>query len=293
MNALGFFMRRLAWQFGIKQERARWSAVTRETQLLAEAQDLLGKLAWPSMEQVDEVSGEYWQLSDLDERQKKMIAESERLTEENEEAKDRLYAIEEVAERHIEAIQVRRKELMDKAVEIMNEVEAVKERDGETRRRFTSLKAKLEVLKKRGEEYAPEVEKTRSTLVRLKDEHTKDLAEIARLESDVERLEQGVQQVEADVAARREQLKLETTELVSEIGKRSKYIAELSARIGAVETRKGEISFLIGQFLSRHLDSRDPQIQQILGSFRPIVARIKSLKASIHYNQRLARRVPR
>ena len=122
-------MRRLALQFGIKQERARWSAVTRETQLLAEAQDLLGKLAWPSMERIEEMSGEYWQLKDLDERQAAMVAVSERLEVENDEAQDRLYSIEEEAEKDIDAIQGRRTELMEKAAEIMDGVEEVKHRD--------------------------------------------------------------------------------------------------------------------------------------------------------------------
>jgi chromosome segregation ATPase len=293
MNAIGFFMRRLAWQFGIKQERARWSAVTRETQLLAEAQDLLGKLAWPSMERIEEMSGEYWQLKDLDERQAAMVAESERLEVENDDAQDRLYSIEEEAERDIEAIQGRRTELMEKAAEIMDGVEEVKQRDAETRRRFSSMKAKLEVLLKRGEEYGAEVEKTRSVLGRLRDEHAKDLEEITRRESDVERLEMGVLQIDKETTARRERLKAETTELVSSIGKRSKQIAELSARIGAVETKKGEISFVIGQYLGRHLDSRDAAVQEVLRPFRPIVGRIKDLRASIRYNQRLARRIAR
>ena len=293
MNALGFFMRRLAWQFGIKQERARWSAVTRETQLLAEAQDLLGKLAWTRMENVEEMSGEYWQLSDLDERQKAMRLDSERLTTENEAAQERLYAIEDRADEEAAGIQSRKKELMQKAMEVMDEVEAIKERDADTRRRFASLKAKLEVLKKREGDYSAEIDKTRAALVRLKEEHTKDLEEIAGREAEVERLEQAVQEIDAEVARCREKLKSETTELVAEIGKRSKQIAELSARIGAVDTQKGELSFMIGQFLSKNLDSRDPAIQEVLRPFRPIVAKIKALKSSIQYNQRLARRIPR
>ena len=46
MNAIGFFIGRFAWQLGLRMERARWNSVTRETQLLAETQDLLGRLAW-------------------------------------------------------------------------------------------------------------------------------------------------------------------------------------------------------------------------------------------------------
>jgi chromosome segregation ATPase len=293
MNAAGFFMRRLLWQFGIKQERHRWSAVTRETQLLAEAQDLLGKLAWPQCDQIEDLSGEYWQILDLDKRQSQMRDESERMTSDNEGAQEKLYEIEDRYDHQVQSILNRKRELMEKAVEVMNEVEVIKDRDGDTRRKFGSLKAKLEVLKRQDGDFTAEIEKTRHALVSLKEAHAKDLAEITARETEVEKLEQSVQRIDEEVASRREALKAETTDLVTEIGKRSKYIAELSAKIGSIDTQKGELTFIVGQYLSNALDTREPGVQKALHSYRPIVAKIKSLRSSIQYNQRLARRQSR
>lgn len=293
MNAIGFFMRRLAWQFGIKKERNRWSAVTRETQLLAEAQDLLGKLAWPMCDEIEDLSGEYWQILDLDKRQQDMRDQSENLTNDNELAQEKLYEIEDRYEHQVQAILSRKRELMEKAVVIMNDVEEIKGSDSDTRRRFSSLKAKLEVLKRQDGDYAGEIEKTRVTLVKLKESHAKDLSEIAARESEVEKLEQAVQRIDEEVNSRREQLRNETAELVQEIGKRSKQIAELSAKIGSIDTQKGELSFLIGQYLSNAIDGRDRAVDKALNPYRPIVAKIKSLRTSIQYNQRLARRASR
>ena len=94
MNALGFFIGRFAWQLGITRERARWNAVTRETQQLAETQDLLGKLAWPSTASVERLSGEFWQITDLHKQQQALREQSGQLTAENDHAQDRLYGIE-------------------------------------------------------------------------------------------------------------------------------------------------------------------------------------------------------
>ena len=293
MNAIGFFTRRLLWQFGLKQERHRWSAVTRETQFLAEAQDLLGKLAWPQCDKIDDLSGEYWQILDLDKRQQEMRDQSETLTSENEVAQEKLYEIEDRYEHQVQAILSRKRELMEKAVVIMNDVEEIKDSDSDTRRRFGSLKAKLEVLKRQDGDFTEEIEKTRTTLVTLKESHAKDLSEIAARESEVEKLEQAVQRIDDEVSTRREQLRNETAELVLEIGKRSKQIAELSAKIGSIDTQKGELSFLIGQYLSNAIDGKDPTVQKALDAFRPIVTKIKSLRSSIQYNQRLARRASR
>ena len=286
-------MRRLAWQFGVKGERARWGAVTRETQLLAEAQDLLGKLSWPGLEKVDDISGEYWILRDLDTQQQTLRDTVERMINENDGAQDTLYDIEDKYEQQVHGIQGRKKELMEKAVVIMDDVEGIKDRDSDTRRRFASLKAKLDVLKKQDGDYSAEIERTRGQLTKLKEDHTRDLSEIAARESEVEKLEQGVARLDEEIASRREALRLETTDLVSEIGRRSKFIAEHSARIGSLDTQKGDLSFRIGQYLSNHMDSRDPAIQQALSAYRPIVSKIKTLRSSIQYNQRLARRVGR
>ena len=220
--------------------------------------------------------------------------QSEQLTTENDLAQDRLYKSEDAVEDDIDFIRKRKAELMSQAVSIMDGVDDIKERDGETRRRFTSLKGKLEVLKKQeGEGFAEEIEKTRHSLAALKEEHTRDLAAIASHESDVQRLEMAVQGIDAEIAGLRERHKAETADLVQEIGKRSKQIAELSARVGALEASKNELSFQIGQYLSNQIDAPEPAVRQVLSRYGPLVKRIKYLRRSIQYNQRLARRASR
>lgn len=294
MNSIGFFFGRIAWQLGLRRERARWNAVTRENQLLAEAQDLLGKLAWPATASVERLSGEYWQLTDLDRQQQELRTRSESLTAENDQAQDRLYDLEDAVEREIDALRRKKAGLMEKAVGLMDQVEEIKDRDSETRRRFTSLKGKLEVLKKQTEgNFSEEIERTRHSLAALKEEHTSDLAAMAALEADVQRLELTVQGMDAEIGGLRERHKSQTSDLVLEIGRRSKQIAETSARIGAVESQKNELSFQIGQYLSGQIDQADPEVRKVLGRFGPLVGRIRYLRRSIQYNQRLARRASR
>lgn len=293
MNAIGFFIGRFAWQLGLRMERARWNAVTRETQQLAEAQDLLGKLAWPATATVERLSGEYWQLTDLHRQQQELREQSELLTNENQSAQERLYISEDAVEDDIDALRKQKSELMEKAVGIMDQVEEIKDRDSETRRRFTSLKGKLEVLKKQPDDLSAEIYKTRQDLATLKDEHSHDLEAIAALEGDVQRLELAVQGIDAEISGLRDRHKTQTADLVLEIGKRSKQIAEISARVGAMEAQKNEFSFQIGQYLSNQIDNPDPGVRKVLSKYGPLVSRIIYLRRSIQYNQRLARRASR
>lgn len=293
MNAFGFFLGRFAWQLGIRKERVRWNAVTRETQQLAEAQDLLGKLAWPSVESIERLSGEFWQLRDLQTQQEKLRQKSDQLTAENEAAQNRLYAVEDRVEDGVEALRKKKTGLMASSVHTMDHVEEIKDRDGETRRRFASLKGKLDVLKRQEGDFSEEIERTRQSLAILKAEHSNDLAAVAAHEEEVRKLEQAVQEIDSQISSLREAHKAETAGLVQEIGRRSKQIAEISARVGSLESQKTELSFQVGQFLSHQLDSRDPEMRKLLSRYGPLAGRISYLRRSIQYNQRLARRASR
>lgn len=294
MNAIGFFIGRFAWQLGLRMERARWNSVTRETQLLAETQDLLGRLAWVNISKVDRLSGEYWQITDLHRQQVELRSQSEKLSGENDIAQDRLYVIEDAMEDQIDALRKNKADFMSKAVKFMDQIEETKDRDSETRRRFTSLKAKLEVLKKQTEgDFSEEIEKTRHLLASLKEEHSRDLAAIATHEGKVQALELSVQGIDAEINGLRDKHKAETADLVSEIGKRSKQIAEISAKVGSIESQKISLSFQIGQYLSNQIENPEPEVKTVLNNYRPLTNRITYLRRSIQYNQRLARRASR
>ncbi len=290
MNALGFLMHRLAWQLGLKSERNRWAAVTRETQMLAEAQSSLGRFSWPLMEKVDHTSGEFWVLLDLDNQQRSIRELTEKLNSENERDQEILYTIEDRCEQDIAKIRTEKKTSVEEAQRLTQGMEALKDRDSDTRRRFANLKTKLEVLKKQEGDYTDELEKTRLILQDLKTEHENNLEEISQIDTLVKVIEGTVGRLDEAVAARRRAQTDEATDLVSKIGRRSKQIAEGSAKVGLLENQKNELSFQIGQYLSDNIETRDQNLRQVLKRFRPITNRIKYLKSSILYNQRLVRR---
>lgn len=291
MNAIGFLMARIAWQFGIRRERLRWSAVTRETQQLAETQDMLGRLAWPAMDSVEHMSGEYWQLRDFHDQQDELRVTSELLIQENETEQEKLYVVEDEMEDRIEVLRTKKQKLTARAADMNDDVEAIKRNDTETRRRFTTLKSKLDVLKKQtGEGYGDEIEKTRATLSQLKDDHNRDSAEIAALEAEMKEVEERVLAVDEEILTIRNHVKSDTQDLVAGIGRRAKQIAEISAKLGSLETQKNELAFRMGQFLSSHIDENPEFLRPILRRFGPLVDRVRYLRRSIKYNQRLARR---
>ncbi len=293
MNALGFFVRRIAWQFGIRRERQRWGDVNRETQILSEAEDLLGKLAWVDVKEIEDLSGEYWQLVDLNEQQEKLREQTREADEKNTELQDELDAIQERCETKLQALRERKSRRMEDALGLMRDIEQLKDWKEGTKKKFMNLKAKLEVIQKHEGESADlgaEQERTRTAMAKLKDEFTGDITDIRAKTEEIEAIEKEVDELEAQIVAGKASLKEETATLSAEVSRYSKQVAELSARIGALENRKTDFYAQIGRYLSNNLGTRDPVVRGVLRRHRQLVGRIAYFRRSVAYNQRLARR---
>ena len=291
MNAFGFFMRRLVWQFGVRTERRCWVSVTRETQILSEAQDLLGRLCWRKSDKIEDLTGEFWQLKDLDDQQEKLRVQSDEMLERIELLKEQLEGVEDKYEDQVDVERNRKEEVLTEATAITREMDDLREEDAFTRQKFSSLKLKLDVLKRQeGVDLSNEMTKTRAAIHQLKLDHDAMRKILEEKELLVQTIEASVQGVDGMIAALRAQMREESSGLVEEIGILSKRVAEISAKIGTLENSKAELSFHVGIYLSQNSDSPDPEIQKVLAACRPIIAKINVLRRSIQYNQRLARR---
>lgn len=291
MNAFGFFLRRVAWQFGIRAERHCWSKVSRETQILTEAQDLLGRLCWRKADKIEDLTGEYWQLKDLDDQQEKLRVRSDEMLERIDHLKEVLDGIEDRYEDQVDVEREHKDEVLAEAASITREMEELRDEDEITRQKFRSLKLKLDVLKRQeGVDLTEEMTKTRGAIHQLKLSHDEVRGILEQKEKLVRTVEGSVQGVDAKIAGLRERMREESADLVAEIGRLSKQVAEVSAKIGTLENSKTELSFQMGVYLSQHGESRDPELMHVLAECRPIMGKIAYLRKSIQYNQRLARR---
>ena len=293
MNAFGYFFHRIGLATGLFSERHRWAAINRETQILSEAEDLLGRLAWPDVKDVDDLSGEYWQIRDLDQQQETLREQSLQADERNEELRDRLYDLEDAAEARQQTLRDLKSKRMEEALGLMREIEQLKEWKEETKKKYSNLKSKIELMKRLGqndEQIEGEVVKTEAAMAKLKEEFTGDVGDINARTAQIEALEAEVAALDQELATGKTRTKEETAELSSEVSRLSKQIAELSAKIGSLENTKSQFYFTVGHYLSDRLESRDPEIVAVLRKHRPLIARIFYYRRSIAYNQLLTRR---
>jgi len=292
MNALGYYFHRLRARLGFHSERHRWAAINRETQILSEAEDLLGRLAWQDVKEVDDLSGEYWQIRDLDQQQQALREQSQQADERNESLRDKLHEMEHASSERLQSLRERKSKRMEEALILMRDIEELKDWKEETKKKFSNLKSKIELMKRLGQnddQISGEVDKTESAMAKLKEEFSGDLSDITAKTEQIEALEKEVADLDQALVSGKTGIKQETAELNAEIGRLSKQIADLSAKIGSLENTKSGFYFTVGHYLSDQIDSRDPEITGVLRKHRQLISRILYYRRSIAYNQRLTR----
>lgn len=292
MNAFGYFLHRFGSRLGLSSERHRWTAINRETQILSEAEDLLGRLAWSDVKEIDELSGEYWQIRDLEQQQHTLRLQSQEADDRNESLKEKLHDMQDGAEHRFQALRERKTRRMEEALGLVRDIEELKGWKEETKKKFLNLKSKIELMKRLGQaddQISGEVEKTESAMAKLKEEFSGDLGDIKAKTDQIEALEKEVTSLDQELAEGKARLKQDTAELNVEIGRLSKQIADLSAKIGALENTKSGFYFTVGHYLSNHIDTRDKKIWPVLRKHRQLMSRIVYYRRSIAYNQQLTR----
>ena len=181
---------------------------------------------------------------------------------------------------------------MEEALGLMREIDQLKDWKEETKKKYTNLKSKIELMRRLGqndEDISSEVVKTEAAMARLKEEFTGDLGDINAKTAAIETLENEIAGIEAELNESKSKVKEETAELTAEVGRLSKQIAELSAKIGALENAKSNFYFTVGHYLSNRLESRSPDIVAVLRKHRPLISRIFYYRRSIALNQQLTR----
>ena len=290
MTTTRFFVARIAQAFGYVRRAQRMGDAASEMHLLREAEAYLGQAIWEKVENIEQLSVEYWNLrklvKDLDEVRDRLAAAQRRLDIAHEERAN-------VLNNTPEANQ----ELLDRRVVLFTELEALaQKRDGivsaarEVRRAYVGLKMKLEVLTTEAGGNTTNDAEISAVKQRL-DELKKRFAELKQERIDVgHQIEQGdskVDEVDELLKEEKRQRRLLASEAFEAIGEGNKEISVLRAESGLLETRMRQLYAEIGRYVSRH-SHQDPACGAAASSHRGLVDVMRALRRSVALNHRLA-----
>lgn len=290
MTSSRYFVARVAQAFGYVRRAQRMADAASEMHLLREAEAQLGAMIWEKVENIEELSVEYWNLRKLIKEQQEVhdkLAEcQEKLTKAHEERAEILNSTPEINQ-----------ELLDRRMQLLTELEQLShDRDRivmdarEVRRSYVGLKMKLEVLTTESG-VAPanqeEIGRVKKRLVELRDKFSALKQERIRIGHLIDEGDAKVDEVDDQLKQEKRQRRLQATEAFELIGEGNKELSTLRAESGLIHTQMRQLYAEIGRYVSRNT-RRDTACAAAAASHHGLVDVMRALRRSVALNHRLA-----
>ena len=290
MTSSRYLIARLAQTFGYFRRNQRMGDAASEMHLLREAEAQLGFAIWEKVEDIEELSVEYWNL-------RKFIKEKELIRKKVDACQVELDKAHEERASVLNNTPEIHQELMDQRILLLTELEAhARQRDEivaearEVRRAYDGFKMKLEVLTSESQSTEAGKEKIAEVNRRLADLKLKfsDLKkQRVLIGSEIEAGDDKVDLVDAQLNEKKKDRRLHASEAFQVISEGNKEISILRAESGLLDTQMRQLYAEIGRFVSRNTH-RHPGCATAASAHQGLVDVMRALRRSIALNHRLA-----
>jgi chromosome segregation ATPase len=290
MTSSRYYVARLAQAFGYFRKSQRMADAASEMHLLREAEAQLGMAIWENVENIEELSVEYWNL-------RKFMKEREIISEKIIQCQARLDTAHQERATLLTSAPEIHQELIDERVALLTLGERLAwERDELVakargiRRSHEGMMMKLAVLaeestgaeseKEEIKQVKSQIEQFKVTFAELKQERVR-VGELLA-ENDVK-----IDLVDAKLEEKKMDRRVHASEAFMVIGDGNKTISLLRAESALLETQMRQLYAEIGRHVSRNVN-RHPACAAAASSHQGLVDVMRALRRSIALNHRLA-----
>lgn len=257
-----------------------------EIHLLKEAEAHLGDAIWRKVENIEELSMEYWNL-------RKLIKDYDRVSEEikqlqailNDAHKDRADVLKISNDSHQDLLDDR-KLVLTKLEEIARERDQVVAKARSVRRNYDGMKTKQEVLSKEGEQ-VDEIEKATLRLSELKNEFTELKQRREVIADNIAKGNKLLHEIEVQILERKKQARSKASEAFIDIGETNQQLSNLRAELSFITSQMLQLYSEIGRYISRNA-YRSAECRRACKDQTALVEVMAALHRSIKYNNILA-----
>ncbi|MES2474411.1 MAG: hypothetical protein V4640_01430 [Verrucomicrobiota bacterium] len=286
MTSTRYYMARFAQAFGYFRKNQRMADAASEMHLLREAETQLGIAIWEKVENIDELSVEYWNL-------RKFIKEKEIVHRRLNECLSRLDMAHEERASLLNSAPEIHHDLIEERTDLLAELERLAQRRDEivteareVRRSYEGLKMKLEVLAKESSDEAA-IAAVKAKLAALKGRFSDLKQQRIDIGNRIEEGDNRVDRVEEKLDEKRVARRAHASEAFVVIGEGNKEVSALRAEVSLLDTQMRQLYAEIGRYVSRHV-LIDPACATAASKHRGMVDVMRALRRSIALNHKLA-----
>lgn len=288
MTHFSYTLAAIIQSFGIHRKLKRMTDAAYELHLMQEGEEFLGALCWPKVENIEEISMEYWNIRKIDRKRAELetkIKESNVILHEAhkkraavaDRSKDigqELFNERERAFELLETLNVERDTIMGKAQQV--------------KRRFEALKTKASVLKAEGDTVSQSFIDNRDHLVSLKLQFIDFKADLERIDENIDSQQERLSELQSDIDDKLKGNKDEASETFGRISAANRNITAYKAEMGLLVEEHARLCREVGRYLN--LNARLPECQTACDGHLGLLEQIRLLRRSIQWNKALAER---
>lgn len=290
MTSSRYLVARVAQAFGYVRRAQRMADAASEMHLLREAEAQLGAMIWEKVENIEELSVEYWNLRKLIKEREEVRARltecQEKLTKAHEERAEILNSTPEINQELLD----RRMQLLARLEQLAHDRDHIVMEAREVRRSYVGLKMKLEVLANEGGD-SPEnllkISKAKQRLLELREKFSTLKQERIRIGHLIDEGDAQVDEVDEQLKEEKRQRRLQASDAFEQIGEGNKELSILRAESGLLDTQMRQLYAEIGRHVSRNTRS-NPACAAAAAANHGLVEVMRALRRSVALNHRLA-----
>ncbi len=275
--------------FGIHRKMKRMTESANELYLMQDGEEILGGLCWKNVEQIDEISMEYWNLRRICGEQKELreqitsdenalkTAQQERalVIEQNKERGSELFTKREKLFHELELLNEKREDILDEAKQV--------------KRRFEALQLKAKVLKDEGRTENPSFKKTSEEISHLKVHFPKLKNQLETIDAKISTKQEEQQKTQELIDKQNEGKSSDASEIYALISKANRNISIHRASLGSLSDEYAKHCRQIGRHLN--INSNNSACRNACKKYRGLLEQVRLLRRSIHWNKKLLSRI--
>ncbi|MFT6178662.1 MAG: chromosome segregation ATPase [Akkermansiaceae bacterium] len=289
MTRTRFSIAALLQSFGVIRKTKRLTDSAFEMHLMQDGEELLGSFCWRNLEEIEDLSMEYWNL-------RRMDREEQALMQKLRESEDSLTAAQANRADFVDRSRDIGQNLFQKREDLFQKVENLNiERDelmGEataTKRKHAALKMKAEVLREEGDANKEKLEKCGEVLKDLKEEFTARKSVLTKINARISAQQEKLAGLQVKIDEKLESSKGDATESFAQISEANRDITNYRSELGLLNEEQGAVFREVGRFLNLNATRED--CRKSCEDHRGLLEQTRLLYRSIQWNRRLIERV--
>jgi chromosome segregation ATPase len=289
MTRTRFSIAALLQSFGVIRKTKRLTDSAFEMHLMQDGEGLLGSFCWRNLEEIEDLSMEYWNL-------RRMDREEQALMQKLRESEDSLTAAQANRADFVDRSRDIGQNLFQKREDLFQKVENLNiERDelmGEataTKRKHAALKMKAEVLREEGDANKEKLEKCGEVLKDLKEEFTARKSVLTKINARISAQQEKLAGLQVKIDEKLESSKGDATESFAQISEANRDITNYRSELGLLNEEQGAVFREVGRFLNLNATRED--CRKSCEDHRGLLEQTRLLYRSIQWNRRLIERV--